>query len=1476
MDKNETSTPSCRSCNRPDTADAMVACDACGHWHHFGCVGVDASVEIHHWICSECKVKGHPSGSNGAGEKGGAQHTHTMETRSKKVAGSKTSSRYKKTVDIVVRSKAGSATSHRSVIEEQLKLLEEQERLKEEELQQKEELERLEFEEKKRQIEELRRRQEEESKLREEKLAKQKALQEERLRMKQASLEKRQELIRQHAQMSDRGSSISGFSASTEGSKVEKWLTDRQDQNDLQNQGTMIPTTRQASLPLASPRASVIGINTPHISRQPPSVELHQHGQIASQLQNLSLHDLHSTQQVAHPSLPPAYMQIAARQVTGKDLPVFNGNPEDWPMFIRIFEETTAACGFSNVENQVRLQKCLRGIALETVRSRLLMPEGVPHVIKTLEMRFGRPELIIRSMLDRIQRLPAPKPDRLETVIDFGLAVQNLVVHLQAAKQDNHLNNPTLLQELVGKLPAQLKLDWARYKILNSSPTLATFGNFMEQLVQAASEVSFEVPIAATTTQPGKSRSREKPVAYSYSHDKQKASPSGNTEYKKKPKACSMCGDSGHRLWGCDEFKKIGFEDRTKFVRQNNLCRTCLNFHQKWPCKTFQGCNVDGCQEKHHPLLHPPVSREPMHLSTSHSSVRTGCPQSLPFFRILPVVLFKDGVQMSTFAFIDEGSSSTLLDRSVADALGLNGPVEPLTLQWTGNVTRKEKNSQCVQVQISGRDKSSTYSLVDARTVDKLLLPKQSLPYRILREKFPHLRGLPIEDYDMVEPKLLIGVDNLRLGIPLKIREGRHNEPTAAKCRLGWTIYGGGGSSLLSSVTVNFHTSAFQDPDHELNQQLNDYFTLDQVGAGLSFPIMESEADKRARRLLSETTRRVGNRFETGLLWKADDVQFPNSYPMAVKRLEALEKKLNKEPDLRLRVQQQLDDYIAKGYCHRASIKELAATDDKSVWYLPLSIVFNPRKPNKIRLVWDAAAQVNGISFNSALLKGPDLLVPLVAVLSHFREHKVAVSGDIKEMFLRMLIRAKDRQAQRFLWREDRSETPQIYVIDVATFGSTCSPSSAQFVKNLNAQEYMQQFPRAATAIVKFHYVDDYLDSFATVEEAIETVQKVKYIHSMGGFEIRNFLSNSEQVLAAIHEECDENGKELNITRAEKVESVLGMKWTPNADVFSYAISPKQDISKIFEPRYVPTKREMLKVVMSLFDPLGLVTFFLIHGRILIQDAWAAGIGWDTLIDGPLYHNWQLWIRGFQPLKGLRVPRNYFQHTVNGAVQLHVFVDASTVAYACVAYFAVFGPKGMEVTLISAKGKVAPIKVLSVPRLELNAAVLGTRLAESVINSHSYQVDRKFFWTDSRTVLAWINSDHRRYHQFVAVRIGEILSSTRMNEWRYVPSGQNPADLATKWGNGPSFDMENQWFRGPAFLQGSEDTWPKTRRFTTATELNNAQHIHWRATQPVIDVARFSKWERLQRTQAYVLRFVNNLKCQHKGEALALGMLSQS
>ncbi|XP_058836375.1 uncharacterized protein LOC131692959 [Topomyia yanbarensis] len=185
---------------------------------------------------------------------------------------------------------------------------------------------------------------------------------------------------------------------------------------------------------------------------------------------------------------------------------------------------------------------------------------------------------------------------------------------------------------------------------------------------------------------------------------------------------------------------------------------------------------------------------------------------------------------------------------------------------------------------------------------------------------------------------------------------------------------------------------------------------------------------------------------------------------------------------------------------------------------------------------------------------------------------------------------------------------------------------------------------------------------------------------------------------------------------------------------------------------------------------------------------------------------------------------------------------------------------------------------MSIPRLELQAAVLGVRLKRCIIEGHTIPISRCVFWSDSSTVLAWIRADHRRYKQFVAFRIGEILDSTEVNEWRWVPSKLNPADAATKWGKGPQFDMKGSWFKGPDFLKDDEERWPKCHILAPTTEEEmRSLHLHHGIALPikVIDVGRFSKWNRILRTMSYVYRYLGNLHLKVKGQAPISGHLTQ-
>ncbi|XP_062714110.1 uncharacterized protein LOC134290901 [Aedes albopictus] len=804
----------------------------------------------------------------------------------------------------------------------------------------------------------------------------------------------------------------------------------------------------------------------------------------------------------------PSPSQLAARQVMPRDLPMFSGDPAEWPIFI------------------------------------------------------------------------TPRSDKLETLIEFGLAVQSLCDHLVAAGQQPHLTNPYLLMELVDKLPAHVKMDWASYMQRYPEVNLKTFSNFMEGIMVAASKVTLYTSSCTEKTKP-------KPRTSINTHFNEQEWP------KDDERICCICKNRGHRVRECDAFKALSINDRWKTVQFHELCRSCLCAHGKRSCRNAAQCGINGCTFRHHPLLHSnrsepaPREVETQNVEAAGNHTHRLLNQSL-LFRVIPVTLYGPRKAVTTFAFLDDGSQLTLIDEELTRELGVDGRSVPLCITWTGNVSRMEENSKQLRLDISGVDKGKRLNLDDVRTVKKLALP----------------------GYENALPRLLIGVNNLHLTVPLKVKEGSFNEPVATKTRLGWCIYGGNGSSTSNSVNVH---ACECNCDRNLHDLIKDYFILEDAGAtSTSEPV--SAGDKRAQELLQQTTVRVGDRFETGLLWREEEIEFPESYGAAVRRLECLERRMKKNPSLKDNLERQINEYQQKGYAHRASEKELRSADLRRVWYLPLGAVVNPKKPEKVRLIWDAAATVNGVSLNSLLLKGPDQLTSLLAVLVRFRQYSVAVSADIKEMFHQVRIREADRQSQRFLWRNEPSSSPDIFIMDVATFGSTCSPASAQYVKNRNATEYAEEFPRAAEEIIHNHYVDDYLASFETEADAAETAEQVKFIHIQGGFELTNWNSNSTIVLHRVGAAEDNDRKHLFLDKGNQFERVLGMLWLVGEDQLSFCTQLKEDVQEIIAGNIVPTKRQVLRCLMSFFDPLGLLSFLFVHGKILLQDVWRAGIQWDQTI----------------------------------------------------------------------------------------------------------------------------------------------------------------------------------------------------------------------------------------------------------------------
>ncbi|KAL7725576.1 hypothetical protein ACLKA6_003196 [Drosophila palustris] len=158
------------------------------------------------------------------------------------------------------------------------------------------------------------------------------------------------------------------------------------------------------------------------------------------------------------PKTRDCLIALVSYQGIVKGLPIFNGDPKEWPLFLSSYEKSTRIAGYSNEENLIRRQKCLKGTALEAVRDSFMFPDMLPDVIPTLKMYFGRPELKVRVLIGNVRNLPSPK-GKLESLIEF--AVKNMCATMKATKLDAHLNNPTLLQELIEKMGSDMMLNWA-------------------------------------------------------------------------------------------------------------------------------------------------------------------------------------------------------------------------------------------------------------------------------------------------------------------------------------------------------------------------------------------------------------------------------------------------------------------------------------------------------------------------------------------------------------------------------------------------------------------------------------------------------------------------------------------------------------------------------------------------------------------------------------------------------------------------------------------------------------------------------------------------------------------------------------------------------------------------------------------------------------------------------------------------------
>jgi transposase InsO family protein len=375
-----------------------------------------------------------------------------------------------------------------------------------------------------------------------------------------------------------------------------------------------------------------------------------------------------------------------------------------------------------------------------------------------------------------------------------------------------------------------------------------------------------------------------------------------------------------------------------------------------------------------------------------------------------------------------------------------------------------------------------------------------------------------------------------------------------------------------------------------------------------------------------------------------------------------------------------------------------------------------------------------------------------------------------------------------------------------------------------------------------------------------------------GGFNLCNWLSNSEEMMKQIPQEL--HAKSVKSLESEKelaMERVLGLFWKPVPDSFTFSLSFVRTTGDLLSGDRMPTKRELLSLTMSIFDPLGFIAVLTIKARRILQTTWRSKIDWNDEIPPEAQDAWTSWIAEVKLLPTFQIPRCYSNNFSSAdEIQLHVFGDASSQSFGSVAYFLIKKGTEVDTAFVMAKAKVAPMKPLSIPRMELQAAVMNVRLACFIQEEIEIKVNKIVYWSDSSTVLSWVRSDGNKFHQFVAHRIGEIQECSNANQWRWVPTALNPADELTRAERPCDWSPGSRWLNGPAYLKLSEESWPEERQPSKSLpeeaelEMRSSHTFSIQASKPIVDPTKFSSWRRLVGVTAHVMRYLKKLQRKAK------------
>ncbi|XP_063994272.1 uncharacterized protein LOC135171574 [Diachasmimorpha longicaudata] len=1107
-------------------------------------------------------------------------------------------------------------------------------------------------------------------------------------------------------------------------------------------------------------------------------------------------------------------------------LPPFDGRHSEWKQFSDLFQSLVGKDqSIPPVQKLVRLKEALRGTAASLISTFTVTDDNYEKAWEKLVRKYEDPRLITQALFNRILNLPKISKATEESLSSNSAAALETMDQLVAM---TGLSKEQLIEQMIvhllrKSLDTETLRAWERY--VGSSkdfPTLQEVTSFVDSCgrgINAGSKLHANTEKNHQSTSAMHHRKKSALVVASAQKEP------GQTPKDFSKDNCAFCKEA-HFISSCPKFIDLSPDKRNEVVASKRLCFNCLGPHLFSKCKSSKTCYT--CKRRHHTLIHGGnsytgsggaerrlstagdqpiagpshngiarensstsiinekiseptekiieegiINQEISQQSSHHSS---GDHQHVLLATAQAKAYSAKGYSLLARILIDQGSELSFVSDSLVHQLQLQRRSSSIEIAGIGGIN-------------SGRTRGVVSILLQAvHTTQQIQI--HALILKKLTARLPsfscsttginHFRGLQLADPGYLTPgpiDIIIGADIYGRIIENRVVKPKQTHLVGQQTIFGWIITGpieNQGCSPRVSLTAVRNSS-----NEQLLELLQKFWTQEELpyNSHQELSLKEIECEEFFKRT---HFRDIKGRYIVRLPLRTSAKVLGESRFIASRQLQSVTRRLKSNEAYAKLYTEFIEEYESLGHMRKSA----ESTEPAIAYYLPHhGVLRTDAITTKLRVVFNGSSpSSSGLSLNDILYPGEKLQVDTMNVLTWLRRHRFTFGTDIVKMF-----------------RQIANHELIIYRLTTVTYGLNCSPWLSLRVLQQLAEDEGHRYPAAVEPLTKGRYVDDIYGGADTVHRLKEIAWQLQGLCEAGGFPLQKWSTNCPTAL----EDLGLSTNSSPIQFEESITKVLGLCWHQSSDTFRY--KSKEFTSQTF------TKRSVLSEIAQLFDPLGFLAPVVVRGKMIIQDLWRLKINWDESLPQEYVRKWRNFRENINELEKISVPRWLRISSNTSGIEIHGFADASTVAMSAVVYIRCKEiNQPASVTMVCAKTKVAPLKRMTIPRLELTAAVLLTQLVVTTQKMLELTDEKIHLWSDSAVALAWIRSHSSRWKDFVQNRVNKIQESLPTATWRHISGKENPADCASRGITTRELSEHKLWWSGPEWLTQENDHWPSS------------------------------------------------------------------